>query len=153
MLVSTHPRTRNRLESGATDLSSLEGITFHPPFGFIDYAHLQINGRCTLSDSGTISEESAILGFPALSLRESIERPEALDTGATLMTGLDVNGLLEAISVVTGQRGTCPADYEIRDTARRVVHFLLSTVRRHREWAGLWCQHDSAHLHRPGSQP
>ena len=137
VLVSTHPRTRNRLKRDAAGLGSLDGITFHQPFGFFDYVHLQMNARCTLSDSGTVSEESAILGFPAVSLRESIERPEALDTGVTLMTGLDADGLLEAITVVTGQQGTCPADYQIGDTSRRVVRFILSTVRRHHEWAGL----------------
>ena len=137
VLVSTHPRTRNRLESYAAELGSLDGLTFHRPFGFFDHAHLEMNARCTLSDSGTVSEESAILGFPAVSLRESIERPEALDTGVALMTGLDPDGLIEAITVVTRERATCPADYEIRDISRRVVHFVLSTVRRHHEWAGL----------------
>jgi UDP-N-acetylglucosamine 2-epimerase len=137
VLVSTHPRTRDRLERAATDLGSLDGVTFHRPFGFFDYVHLQMNARCTLSDSGSVSEESAILGFPAVILRESIERPEALDTGTALMTGLDAAGLLEAISVVTGQRATCPADYQITDTSRRVERFILSTVRRHHDWAGL----------------
>ena len=137
VLVSTHPRTRDRLASYAADLGSLDGLTFHRPFGFFDHVHLQMNARCTLSDSGSVSEESAILGFPAVSLRESIERPEALDTGVTLMTGLDPDGLVEAITVITGERATCPADYEIRDVSRRVVHFILSTVRRHHEWAAL----------------
>lgn len=144
VLVSTHPRTRNRLDQRTTDLSMLEGITFHQPFGFFDYANLQTNARCTLSDSGTISEESAILGFPAVSLRESIERPEALDSGVTLMTGLDADLLLEAIEVVTSRQSTCPPDYQIPDTSDRVVRFILSTVRRHHDWAGLRRPHVKA---------
>lgn len=141
VLVSTHPRTRKRLEQRAPDPTQLEGVVFHEPFGLLDYVHLQTQARCTLSDSGTISEEAAILGFPAVTLRESIERPESLDTGSMVMTGLDPRGLVEAITVAVAQAATegmpCPADYRITDTSRRVVNFILSTVRRHHEWAGL----------------
>jgi UDP-N-acetylglucosamine 2-epimerase len=141
VLVSTHPRTRKRLERHAPDPGLLEGIAFHEPFGLLDYVRLQTHARCTLSDSGTISEESAILGFPAVTLRESIERPESLDSGSILMTGLDPAGLVEAIAVAVDQAATegvpCPADYQVTDTSRRVVNFILSTVRRHHEWAGV----------------
>ncbi|MCW2638584.1 MAG: hypothetical protein JWP76_890, partial [Dactylosporangium sp.] len=141
VLLSTHPRTRKRLEHLAPDPATLEGIAFHEPFGLLDYVRLQTQARCTLSDSGTISEESAILGFPAVTLRDSIERPEALDTGSMVMTGLDPTGLVEAITVAveqaSGEGVPCPADYRVTDTSRRVVNFILSTVRRHHEWAGL----------------
>jgi UDP-N-acetylglucosamine 2-epimerase (non-hydrolysing) len=141
VLVSTHPRTRKRLEQAAPDPATLDGIAFHEPFGLLDYVRLQTQARCTLSDSGTISEEAAILGFPAVTLRNSIERPEALDTGAIIMTGLDPVGLVEAVTVAVEQAGgegtPCPADYRITDTSRRVVNFILSTVRRHHEWAGI----------------
>src|SRR6185503_3893092 len=141
LLVSTHPRTRKRLEQGPADLGSLEGVAFHEPFGLVDYVHLQQHARCTLSDSGKISEEAAILGFPAVTLRDSIERPEALDTGSILMTGLDPAGVVEAIAVAVeraaGEGVPCPSDYEITDTSRRVVNFILSTCRRHHDWAGL----------------
>jgi UDP-N-acetylglucosamine 2-epimerase len=141
VLVSTHPRTRKRLEQRTADPASLEGISFHEPFGLLDYVHLQTNARCTLSDSGTVSEESAILGFPAVTLRDSIERPEALDTGSILMAGLDPSGLIEAITVAIEQAAgpgvPCPADYHITDTSRRAVNFVLSTVRRHHDWAGI----------------
>ena len=141
VLVSTHPRTRDRLEQATADLGSLDGITFHQPFGFFDYVHLQMNAHCTLSDSGTISEESAILGLPAVTLRESIERPEALDNGGIIMTGLDPEGVLEAVRVAVDQVAAggvpIPADYLVPDTSRRVVAHILSTVRRHRAWAGL----------------
>lgn len=141
VLVSTHPRTRKRVEALVTDPTSLDGITFHEPFGLFDYVSLQRTARCTLSDSGTISEEAAILGFPAVTLRESIERPEALDAGGIVMTGLDPAGVVEAVRTTVEQVAAdgvpCPADYQVPDTSRRVVDFILSTVRRHHEWAGL----------------
>ncbi|MFG1887926.1 non-hydrolyzing UDP-N-acetylglucosamine 2-epimerase [Micromonospora sp. NPDC049051] len=141
VLVSTHPRTRKRLEALAPDASALDGIAFHEPFGLFDYVHLQTRAFCTLSDSGTISEEAAILGFPAVTLRESIERPEALDAGGIIMTGLDPQGVVEAVEVtvaqVAAQGVPCPVDYQVPDTSRRVVDFILSTVRRHHDWAGI----------------
>ncbi|MER5334801.1 UDP-N-acetylglucosamine 2-epimerase (non-hydrolyzing) [Micromonospora sp. NPDC002717] len=141
VLVSTHPRTRKRLEALAPDTTALEGIAFHEPFGLFDYVHLQTRAYCTLSDSGTISEEAAILGFPAVTLRESIERPEALDAGGIIMTGLDPQGVVEAVEVtvdqVAAQGVPCPVDYRVPDTSRRVVDFILSTVRRHHDWAGI----------------
>ncbi|GAB1694365.1 non-hydrolyzing UDP-N-acetylglucosamine 2-epimerase [Krasilnikovia sp. M28-CT-15] len=139
VLVSTHPRTRKRLEQRVDDPSTLEGIVFHEPFGFLDYVHLQMKARCTLSDSGTISEESAILRFPAVTLRDSIERPEALDTGSIVMTGLDVQNVIEAVNVAisSGVGTACPADYVVADTSVRVVNFILSTARRHHDWAGI----------------
>ncbi|MGC4810848.1 non-hydrolyzing UDP-N-acetylglucosamine 2-epimerase [Micromonospora sp. DT228] len=141
VLVSTHPRTRKRLEALAPDATALDGIAFHDPFGLLDYVHLQTKAFCTLSDSGTISEEAAILGFPAVTLRESIERPEALDAGGIIMTGLDPRGVVEAVEVTVAQVAAdgvpCPADYQVPDTSRRVVDFILSTVRRHHDWAGI----------------
>lgn len=141
VLVSTHPRTRKRLEALAPDATMLDGIVFSEPFGLLDYVHLQTAAYCTLSDSGTISEEAAIMGFPAVTLRESIERPEALDVGGIIMTGLDPAGVVEAVRVVVDQvraHGVpCPADYLVTDTSRRVVDFMLSTVRRHHDWAGI----------------
>ncbi|WP_203926502.1 non-hydrolyzing UDP-N-acetylglucosamine 2-epimerase [Virgisporangium ochraceum] len=135
LLVSTHPRTRQRL--GTVEL---DGVEFHEPFGFFDYVRLQTQARCVLSDSGTIAEESAILGFPAVTLRDSIERPESLDTGSILMTGLDADGVVEAVSVAVESelhRVTCSPEYQVRDTSSRVANFILSTVRRHHEWAGI----------------
>ncbi|MFB9236882.1 non-hydrolyzing UDP-N-acetylglucosamine 2-epimerase [Plantactinospora siamensis] len=141
VLVSTHPRTRKRLEALAPEPTSLEGISFHEPFGLLDYVRLQSQARCTLSDSGTISEEAAILGFPAVTLRDSIERPEALDAGTIIMTGLDPAGVVEAVAVAVRQARVegvpCPADYLVPDTSRRVVDFILSTVRQHHSWAGI----------------
>ena len=96
------------------------------------------NARCVLSDSGTISEESSILGFPAITLRDSIERPEALDAGSIMMTGLDPDDVVRAIAVVTAEQpGSMPEGYDVTDTSARVVRHLLSTASRHHAWAGI----------------
>lgn len=141
--VSTHPRTRKRLEA-LPDWSEPEGIVFHEPFGFHDFNRLQLGAACVLSDSGTIAEESTILGFPAVTLRDSIERPEALDTGGIIMTGLDAHDVVEAVKVAiageparSGVSASTPADYLIDNTSPRAVNFILSTARRHKAWAGL----------------
>ena len=138
VLVSTHPRTRKRIEG--LGFTAIGDIRFHEPFGFHDYNRLQIGARCVLSDSGTISEESSILGFPAITLRESIERPEALDSGAIVMTGLNADDVIDAIDLQVASNGeprTLPVGYEIDDTSARVARFILSTARKHATWAGL----------------
>ncbi|PFG39018.1 UDP-N-acetylglucosamine 2-epimerase (non-hydrolysing) [Georgenia soli] len=144
VFVSTHPRTRKRL--GAIEgWTTSEGVTFHEPLGFHDYNRLQLGAACVLSDSGTIAEESTLLGFPAVTLRDSIERPEALDTGGIIMTGLAagdvVSAVREAMSAPPapsiGARPTLPEDYAVSNTSERVVRFMLSTAPRHRFWAGL----------------
>ncbi len=146
VLVSTHPRTRKRLEAlPGAEVNSL--ARFHEPFGFLDYNRLQLGATCVLSDSGTIAEESTILGFPAVTLRSSIERPEALDTGAITMTDLDAEAVVRAIrfaigravSAVEGESrgGERPADYQITNTSERVVNFILSTAFQHDFWTGL----------------
>ena len=129
-----------RCPSGAAP----EGIMFSEPFGFHDYNRLQLSAACCLSDSGTIAEESTLLGFPAITLRDSIERPEALDTGGILMTGLNSDDVVMAVGVAmraTHARqaigpGT-PDDYRIANTSERVVNFILSTAHRHHAWAGI----------------
>ena len=136
VLVSTHPRTRKHLDALGREV---DGVTFHEPLGFFDYVALQQSAHCVLSDSGTISEESALLGFPAVTLRESIERPEALDTGSIVMTGLDPDSVAEAIrfSVSEDPASQVPEDYRIADCSRRTVGFILSTHARHESWLGL----------------
>ncbi len=99
VIVSTHPRTRNRLEKLKLNVVDKD-IRFLKPFGFFDYNKLQINAFCAISDSGTISEESAILNFPAVTIRNSLERPEALDAGSIIMTGLNPDVLFNAVQVV-----------------------------------------------------
>jgi UDP-N-acetyl-L-fucosamine synthase len=138
VLVSTHPRTRTRLESlGQTP--DLSGIMFNEPFGFHDYVNLQMNAHCVLSDSGTISEESSILGFPAITLRSSIERPEALDVGSIVMTDLRRDRVIAGINAACADyAGTVvPPEYQVADCSVRVRNFILSTALEHRVWAGL----------------
>ena len=141
--VSTHPRTRKRLEA-LPDWTEPEGIVFHEPFGFHDFNRLQLSAACVLSDSGTIAEESTILGFPAIRLRDSIERPEALDTSGIIMTGLDAHDVVTAMTVAMankpaehGVSEVTPSDYLISNTSARAVNFILSTARRHRAWSGI----------------
>lgn len=140
VFVSTHPRTRARL-AGLPEYENLTGVVFHEPFGFFDYNKLQLTAKCVISDSGTISEESAILGFPAITIRDSMERPEALDTGTMIMTGLTADqvllGIEEATSTDYAFPPEIPEPYQVADTSRRVVRFILSTVGRHHEWAGI----------------
>lgn len=150
VLVSTHPRTRKRLE-GQTD-NSKQGIVFHPPFGFHDYINLQKNAKLVLSDSGTISEESSILGFPAITLRDAIERPEAIDTGSIVTAGVRPEVVLEAVELVLEQHrhdgfSEAPGDYMISDTSRRVVSFVRSAVHSHAARAGLRPTNYSANTH------
>jgi UDP-N-acetyl-L-fucosamine synthase len=138
VLVSTHPRTRKRIEADP-DLQWHDLVQFHEPFGFMDYNQLQQQSACVLSDSGTISEESTMLGFPAITMRSSIERPEALDTGAIPMTDLTPDHVVAGIefAMQRGRSPQIPADYEISNTSERVVNFILSTAPQHRFWSGL----------------
>jgi UDP-N-acetylglucosamine 2-epimerase (non-hydrolysing) len=143
IMVSTHPRTRKQLES-VSGYKETKGVVFHEPFGFIDYNKLQLNAKCVLSDSGTISEESIILGFPAVTIRDSMERPEALESGGIVMTGLKAENVIAGIRSVTedgdhsnGTAAQLPAGYEVTDCSTRVVRYMLSTVSRHHEWAGI----------------
>lgn len=139
VVVSTHPRTRRGLEALDTDLGEAD-IRWMEPFGFHDYNKLQLQATCVLSDSGTVSEESAILGFAAVTLRDSIERPEALDSGSIMMTGLDADNVDLAVSVVMAEGAvgsSTVAGYEVRDTSERVVRFIISTAGRHHLWAGI----------------
>lgn len=143
VFVSTHPRTRKRLEA-LEDWSAPQGITFSDPLGFHDYNKLQLAAACCLSDSGTIAEESTLLGFPAVTLRDSIERPEALDTGGIIMTGLDVADCVRAVTVAMstnrGRQGPnhlTPDDYLIENTSERTVNFIISTAGRLNMWLGI----------------
>jgi UDP-N-acetylglucosamine 2-epimerase len=137
VLVSTHPRTKARLEK--LGLLNVEGLTMHEPFGYLDYNNLQINAKCVISDSGTISEEASIIGFPAVSLRDSIERPESLDAGSMILTGLDSDNLVQSISaqMELGEPSATPLGYETSDFSSRVLKFLLSTNNKNAQWRGL----------------
>ena len=140
VLVSTHPRTRKRLEDQSEDLKGK--LTFHAPFGFNDYVRLQKSAKVVLSDSGTISEESAILGFPGVSLRDAIERPEAIDTGVTITSGVEAASVLGAVAMILRQfdedgPAAVPVEYSIHDASRRAVTFIRSTAMTHHSRSGI----------------
>ena len=141
VIVSTHPRTRKRLEALALD-SGGRDIRFLKPFGFFDYAKLQKRSFCVISDSGTVSEESAVLGFPAVTVRNAIERPEALDAGSMVLTGLDADVLLAAVEIATSERekypvAEIPEEYRVRNTSLRVVKLITGTAKLLTRWQNL----------------
>jgi UDP-N-acetylglucosamine 2-epimerase (non-hydrolysing) len=131
IIVSTHPRTAQKIELLSIQLSA--NIQLHQPFGFLDYIKLQQNARAVLSDSGSVSEESAILGFPALTIRDSMERQEALETGSIIMAGISQKGVSEALRIIssTQRAESVPVDYQVKDTSTRVVNFIASTIHSH----------------------
>jgi UDP-N-acetyl-L-fucosamine synthase len=183
VIVSTHPRTRKRIEelespppspttlarrsfseggshprppklqrrresplpaeaSAKAGLTCHSLIQFHKPFSFTDYVNLQMNARCTLSDSGTISEESAILSFPAISLRNSMERPEAQDAGTIALTGFDRDRVLNCIETVIEEHKTRKyrnnvADYSVTDTSWRVLKLIQGLAGLSNRWSGV----------------
>jgi UDP-N-acetyl-L-fucosamine synthase len=138
VIVSTHPRTRKRIETlGKTNIP--DGIKFLKPFGFLDYNWLQMNACCVVSDSGTICEESAILNFPAITIRNAIERPEAMDAGTIIMTGLEPEVIVSAIKMQISEDNKkmprrIPLDYEIENTSYRVVKLIMGTSRLSHIW-------------------
>ncbi|ATX82005.1 UDP-N-acetylglucosamine 2-epimerase (non-hydrolysing) [Mariprofundus ferrinatatus] len=141
VIVSTHPRTRNRLEALAPDLSGAD-IRFLKPFGFFDYNKLQMDAYCAISDSGTISEESAMLDFPAVTLRNSIERPEALDAGSIVITGLNPDVLLQSIEIVIKEnemflKREIPIEYEVENTSLRVLKLIVGTAKLTNRWRNM----------------
>jgi UDP-N-acetylglucosamine 2-epimerase len=133
VIVSTHPRTRIKLENlNRTDINPL--IQFLKPLGFFDYNKMQQNAFCVISDSGTISEESSILNFPAITIRQAHERPEGMDEGTLIMTGLKKERILQSIEVVVSQfanekRPTrIVYDYNVDNFSIKVVRAIISYV-------------------------
>ena len=138
VLVSTHPRTKKILVQD--NLSANESLRFHDPFNFSDYNNLQKNAFVVLSDSGTISEESAMLNFKAITIRNSMERPEALETGSIVMAGIKSKNVLEAIKIVseTPSSLTIPEAYKVEDCSIRTGNFILSTINEYKFWNSLY---------------
>ncbi|HOO99641.1 MAG TPA: UDP-N-acetylglucosamine 2-epimerase (non-hydrolyzing) [Bacteroidales bacterium] len=141
VIVSTHPRTRKRLEE-IKDRVNDSLIQFLKPFGFSNYIQLQKNSLCTISDSGTISEESAILNFAAISLRNSMERPEAQDAGTIVLTGLVPEDVMRSVELVIYEKNTgiekeIPADYKVSNTSWRVLKLIQGLSPLSNRWHGI----------------
>ena len=132
VIVSTHPRTKNRIEQldGALKVNPL--INFMKPMGFFDYIKLQQEAKCVISDSGTITEESSILGFPAIMIRKAHERPEGMDEGTLIMSGLEKERVLESINVMVSQNKKFTSniikDYNVDNVSIKVTRIILSYI-------------------------
>lgn len=131
VIVSTHPRTRKKLEEvGIRELGDL--IKFIKPLGFFDYIKLQMNAYCVVSDSGTLTEESSILGFPAITIRQTHERPEGMDEGTLIMSGLNKISVLNAIEIIKKQDADynpgfrIVSDYNVDNVSKKVVRIIAS---------------------------
>ena len=133
VIVSTHPRTRKRLDALGEQKSD-QLIRFHEPFGLIDYVRLQMEAFCTLSDSGTITEEASLLNLPAVTIRNAHERPEGMDEGTLIMCGLKRERVLDAVRVVTNQHDRAKRvfplipDYDAGPVSKQVVRIVLSYI-------------------------
>jgi UDP-N-acetylglucosamine 2-epimerase (non-hydrolysing) len=130
VIISTHPRTRKKLlEIGYEKNNQL--LRFSKPFGFHEYNKLQLNAFCVISDSGTIAEEASILNLPAITVRQAHERPESMDEGTLIMTGLNKNRIIESIEIVTSQHNKNRSmklvkDYDADNVSKKVLRIILS---------------------------
>ncbi len=131
IIVSTHPRTKKRLENVDSNFFNNK-IEFMKPLGFFDYISLQMNAICVISDSGTITEESSLLDFPAVTIRQAHERPEGMDEGTLIMCGLSKDTVIDAIDVIMAQhldktsKFKVIADYNVQNVSKKVVRIILS---------------------------
>ena len=137
VIVSTHPRTRMRLETlrqERLDLALDTSIQFLKPFGFLDYAMLQQQAFCVLSDSGSLTEDASLLNFPAVTIREAHERPEGMDVATLVMSGLSGERIMQAIEIVTAHHSrekrsiAVVPDYEVDCVSNKIVRIILSYV-------------------------
>lgn len=135
IIVSTHPRTRKRLDDliSKSNKEIDEKILFLKPFGLFDYIKLQLHAKCVLSDSGTITEESSLLGFPAITIRQSHERPEGMDSGVLIMSGLKKERVLQSVQIAIDQfkslsKPTSVSDYEVYDVSKKVLKIVVSYI-------------------------
>jgi len=130
LIISTHPRTRKKLESiGYENKNKM--VRFSKPYGFHEYINLQMNAFCVISDSGTIAEEGSILNLPAITIRQAHERPEGMDEGTLVMSGLNKDRIIESINIVTRQHNDkrvmkIVSDYDVDNVSKKVIRIILS---------------------------
>ena len=134
VIVSTHPRTQKRLDDIKNEIELNPLVKYMKPMGFFDYIALQKNACCVISDSGTITEESSILNFPAIMIRMAHERPEGMDEGTVIMSGIERNRVLEAVNIMVKQFKQNPNgiriinDYNVDNVSIKVVRVILSYI-------------------------
>lgn len=131
LILSTHPRTMKKIKE--KNVTFHEGIQVMKPLGFFDYNKLQLSAYCVVSDSGTIFEESSLLQFPAITIRNAHERPEGMDVGALIMAGLEQQQIVDAIDIVvgdynTGYRPKTVPDYDVDDVSKKVLRLIISYI-------------------------
>jgi UDP-N-acetylglucosamine 2-epimerase len=134
IIVSTHPRTQKRLDDIKSDIDLNPLVNYMKPMGFFDYISLQKNACCVISDSGTLTEESSILNFPAVMIRMAHERPEGMDEGTVIMSGIERERVMEAINIVVNHHKRNPNyikiinDYNVENVSIKVVRIILSYI-------------------------
>jgi len=134
VIVSTHPRTQKRLDDIKNEIQLNPSVIYLKPMGFFDYISLQKNSCCVISDSGTITEEASILNFPAIMIRMAHERPEGMDEGTVIMSGIEKERVIESVNVVVSQYKENPKsiriinDYNVENVSIKVVRIILSYI-------------------------
>lgn len=133
VIISTHPRTRKKMEQLHLSKEMFDSLEFMKPLGFFAYMKLQQNAFCVISDSGTITEESSIVGFPAITIRQAHERPEGMDEGTLIMSGLKTENIIDDIAVIVDQFAAngpmrTISDYDTDNVSRKVVRIILSYI-------------------------
>jgi UDP-N-acetylglucosamine 2-epimerase (non-hydrolysing) len=125
IICSIHPRTKSKLEQ--SQLTHHPNIRFFDPFGFFDFVHLEKHARCVLTDSGTVQEECCIYQVPTVTIRNSTERPETVDCGSNIVSGLDRTRIHKSVSIMVNHKvaWNYPAGYLEKDVSQKVVQFLL----------------------------
>jgi UDP-N-acetylglucosamine 2-epimerase (non-hydrolysing) len=136
-IVSAHPRFRDKLSKQNKVLN--ENVHLTTPLGYVDFLKLQSESRIVISDSGSISEEAAILGIRAITIRDSMERPEALESGSILLAGTEPDHFMKTLRVALSEpiSKVIPIDYQTPDSSTRVVNFIMSTVSQYHFWSGI----------------
>jgi UDP-N-acetylglucosamine 2-epimerase (non-hydrolysing) len=134
VIVSTHPRTKKRLEGLGLDKKADKRIVWHEPLGLIDYLQLQTNSFCVVSDSGTIHEDSSVLNFPAVAIRKATEKGESIDAGHCVITGLGAESVLKAVEIsvkdpVNLLRSPLPEAYTPENVSGKVVRIVLGMAK------------------------